>query len=116
MCYTWDHSYGLDADPFNPGVGFTEQERENLWQNMAQLLDNDVKPCYSPKTLWRFNDRVYTSIYKGYYDNYRGHQFFIDHFSHEDEDNQHVWLICDDDPDIKVAGYVDLRDLVQIKE
>jgi hypothetical protein len=108
MCYTTDHSYGAPDT--------TDDERQFLWDRMAQLLDNDIKVCYSPKTLWRFNDRVYTSVYQGYYDKYRGHQFFIDHYSHEDEENQHVWLICDDDPVIKVSGYVELCNLIQIKE
>ena len=42
MCYTWDHSYGLDKDWM--GQGFTTEEREFLWRQMAQIYDNDISP------------------------------------------------------------------------
>jgi hypothetical protein len=28
----------------------------------------------------------------------------------------HVWLICDDDPEVKVQGYVHIVDLVEVKQ
>jgi len=50
MCYTFRHDYGLikEADPGGytfPGIaGMTLIEREHLWQQMAQLFDNDIAP------------------------------------------------------------------------
>ena len=50
MCYTWRHDYGLlkEADPGGykfPGVaGMTREEQQSLWQQMAQLFDNDIAP------------------------------------------------------------------------
>jgi hypothetical protein len=47
MCYTWDHSYGLEKDGW--GQGFTTEEREFLWRQMAQLYDNDISPTHTLK-------------------------------------------------------------------
>ncbi len=50
MCYTWRHDYGLVkyADPggytFPLESGMTEQERFALWNQMAQIFDNDIAP------------------------------------------------------------------------
>jgi hypothetical protein len=50
MCYTWRHDYGLtkEADPIGypfPGVsGMTREEQQFLWQQMAQIFDNDIAP------------------------------------------------------------------------
>lgn len=49
MCYTWDHSFGLTRDPNSEDVidtmcGYTEQERQALWRQMAQIFDNDIAP------------------------------------------------------------------------
>jgi hypothetical protein len=48
MCYTWDHAFGLDKDPVIDGIpftgGYTDQEREALWNRMAQLYDHHVAP------------------------------------------------------------------------
>jgi len=50
MCYTWRHDYGLTkhADPggwaFPETAGMTQQEREFLWSQMAQIFDNDIAP------------------------------------------------------------------------
>jgi hypothetical protein len=46
MCYTWRHDYGLDkpADTFSFAAGTTRHERELLWQQMAQIFDNDIAP------------------------------------------------------------------------
>ena len=50
MCYTWRHDYGLtkEADPIGypfPGVaGMTKQEQQSLWNQMAQIFDNDIAP------------------------------------------------------------------------
>ena len=49
MCYTWRHDYGLDkqigtgfADTISAGM--TEDERQALWRQMAQIFDNDIAP------------------------------------------------------------------------
>lgn len=52
MCYTWRHDFGLLKDntdcPFDFGQivssGMTKQEQETLWNNMAQVFDNDIAP------------------------------------------------------------------------
>ena len=50
MCYTYRHDYGLTkhADPggwaFPEVAGMTQQEREFLWSQMAQIFDNDIAP------------------------------------------------------------------------
>ena len=50
MCYTWRHDYGLTkhTDPggwaFPEVAGMTQQEREFLWSQMAQIFDNDIEP------------------------------------------------------------------------
>ena len=45
MCLTYRHDYGLDKDP--DGVidsGMTSRERQALWNQMAQIFDNDISP------------------------------------------------------------------------
>ena len=51
MCYTYRHDYGLlkEADPGGysfPGItaGMTRDEQQSLWQQMAQIFDNDIAP------------------------------------------------------------------------
>ena len=49
MCYTWRHDYGLDKDIGNGFIseissGMTEEERNSLWNQMAQIFDNDIAP------------------------------------------------------------------------
>lgn len=56
MCYTWRHDYGLVKDPdykSRPDTtdfintissGMYQQEREQLWKQMAQIFDNDIAP------------------------------------------------------------------------
>lgn len=47
MCYTMRHDFGLDRDDKLPVLlssGLTEKERSSLWNNMAQLFDNDIAP------------------------------------------------------------------------
>ena len=49
MCYTFRHDFGLDK---SIGTGFaniissgmTDEEREALWRQMAQIFDNDIAP------------------------------------------------------------------------
>jgi hypothetical protein len=46
MCRTWRHDYSLDknqeAYPFSAGM--SEMERKTLWEQMAQIFDNDITP------------------------------------------------------------------------
>jgi len=49
MCYTWRHDYGLDKQEHDgPGglisCGLTQDERDLLWRQMAQLFDNNIAP------------------------------------------------------------------------
>ena len=55
MCYTARHDYGIVKDPdyalhwtnfFHDGVsaGMYQQERKQLWEQMAQLFDNNIAP------------------------------------------------------------------------
>lgn len=64
---------------------------------------------------YKFKDFVYEKPYAPYYDDYRGHEFTIDHYSDEDESQQHVWLTCVSDSSILVSGYVELHQLEPIQ-
>lgn len=49
MCYTFRHDYGLEKDIGNGFIsaiscGMTREERESLWNQMAQIFDNDIAP------------------------------------------------------------------------
>jgi hypothetical protein len=47
MCYTTRHDYGLEKSEksiFDLSSGLTDQEREALWRQMAQIFDNDIAP------------------------------------------------------------------------
>jgi hypothetical protein len=46
MCYTMRHDYGLNKEQnaYSFSAGMTDEERNNLWQQMAQLFDNDIEP------------------------------------------------------------------------
>ncbi len=50
MCFTWRHDYGLTKNP-DPGgytfpleSGMTPSEQKCLWNQMAQIFDNDIAP------------------------------------------------------------------------
>jgi len=49
MCYTYRHDYGLDRKDTDPSwvAGMTQTERQNLWNTMAQIFDNDIEPRVS---------------------------------------------------------------------
>lgn len=55
MCYTWDHAFGMDKDPEINGLqltgGYTPEERQALWNRMAQIYDNDIAPFHTLKLL-----------------------------------------------------------------
>ena len=49
MCRTYRHDYGLERSSGNNGpfpfpCGMTDQEREYLFRQMAQIFDNDIAP------------------------------------------------------------------------
>ena len=47
MCYTMRHDYGLGKpkdSPFDLPSGLTDRERLALWNQMAQIFDNDIAP------------------------------------------------------------------------
>ena len=50
MCMTYRHDYGLikESDPggydFPISAGMTELQRKALWNQMAQIFDNDILP------------------------------------------------------------------------
>ena len=46
MCYTFRHDFGLTKNP-DQGLleaGMTPQEQKVLWDQMAQIFDNDIAP------------------------------------------------------------------------
>jgi hypothetical protein len=47
MCYTMRHDYGLDRYVDSAAVlasGLSDRERQALWNQMAQIFDNDIAP------------------------------------------------------------------------
>lgn len=49
MCYTWRHDYGLERREHDgPGglvtSGLTNEERNRLWLQMAQVFDRNIAP------------------------------------------------------------------------
>jgi hypothetical protein len=51
MCYTFRHDYGLRKQEHTLGdflnnisSGMTEREAKILWNQMAQIFDNDIAP------------------------------------------------------------------------
>jgi hypothetical protein len=52
MCYTWRHDYGLNKDQQSGPLtsGMTDHERHALWNQMAQIFDNDIAPYMQSKT------------------------------------------------------------------
>ena len=46
MCYTYRQDYGLDKLPTDPPwtAGMTKEDREGLYNTMAQIYDNNIKP------------------------------------------------------------------------
>lgn len=49
MCYTYRHDFGLDkpeGKDFASSIssGMTRSERDELWNQMAQIFDNDIAP------------------------------------------------------------------------
>jgi hypothetical protein len=49
MCYTFRHDYGLRKGGSEPhgGMfehGITDEEAKEIWNQMAQIFDNDIVP------------------------------------------------------------------------
>lgn len=46
MCLTWDHAFLAPEQVIltNVKFGLTPEEKQNLWNRMAQLFDNDIAP------------------------------------------------------------------------
>ena len=46
MCYTYRHDYGLDKQPDDETFvsGMTGSQRKALWNQMAQIFDNNIWP------------------------------------------------------------------------
>ena len=49
MCRTYRHDYGLERStgefgPYPFSCGMTDQERQALHRQMAQIFDNDIAP------------------------------------------------------------------------
>jgi hypothetical protein len=51
MCYTYRNDYGLDKDPKGPSwlAGLTPDERKGLYNIMANIYDNNIKPIMDLK-------------------------------------------------------------------
>jgi len=62
MCYTWDHSWGAPFQPWteafgctpdqlpegtdpDSGLGYSPKQKKALWDQMAQIFDNDIAPA-----------------------------------------------------------------------
>jgi hypothetical protein len=52
MCYTYRHDYGLDKRGLF-GCGMTDDERKALYNQMAQIFDNDISPVMELKKKYR---------------------------------------------------------------
>ena len=46
MCYTYRQDYGLNKDPNDPSwlAGMTTDERQGLYNTMAQIYENNIEP------------------------------------------------------------------------
>jgi hypothetical protein len=54
MCYTYRHDYGIVKDPeykhhvseltYSMSSGMYQWERDQLWEQMSQIFDNDIAP------------------------------------------------------------------------
>lgn len=44
MCLTYNHAYNAPLDPEWPELSLTNDERKYIWNQMAQLFDNDIFP------------------------------------------------------------------------
>lgn len=82
MCYTWRHDFGLNksqqAYPFQAGM--TDQERKDLWSQIAQIYDNDIAPLLSEYRLLLDGDRIVLPNSREHAENMlRVAAFYLDH-------------------------------------
>ncbi len=63
MCYTWRHDYGLIKQTGDTtdviSSGMYPEEREALWNAMAQIFDKDIAPYMEFKKVPQENDGVH---------------------------------------------------------
>lgn len=66
MCYTWRHDYGLDKQDNDILItsGMTKTERVFLWNQMAQLFDNDIAPYMEFREWDHYSDLPAAKDYK----------------------------------------------------
>ena len=61
------HDYGLgkpENSPFPFASGLTDQERQALWSQMAQIFDNDIAPYMEFREWDHYSDLPSTKDYK----------------------------------------------------
>jgi hypothetical protein len=69
MCYTMRHDFGLDK-PEGEGfantlsAGMTKAERAFLWNQMAQIFDNDIAPYMEFREWDSYSDLPAVKDYK----------------------------------------------------
>lgn len=51
MCYTYRHDYGITKETFSLSSGMYQEEREALWNTMAEIFDNDIAPYMEMKDI-----------------------------------------------------------------
>jgi hypothetical protein len=59
MCFTYRHDYGLAKSPGVSGMissGMTEEQRKSLYNQMAQIFDNDIAPYVDLKCFSKTNE------------------------------------------------------------
>lgn len=61
MCLTWRHDFHLDKGRF---CGMTDEERQSLRRQMAQLFDNDIAPFMEFRKEPRRTEVVHDGIIK----------------------------------------------------
>jgi len=67
MCYTMRHDYGLGRpkdSPFPFESGLTDRERLALWNQMAQIFDNDIAPYMEFREWDSYSDLPAVKDYK----------------------------------------------------
>ena len=70
MCYTYRHDYGLDKSkstgdfPDMISAGMTDDERTFLWNQMAQIFDNNISPYMEFREWDSYSDLPAVKDYK----------------------------------------------------
>lgn len=87
----------------NLKTAFTLMNNEKNLKKRAPA-DSDIKT-------YTFKKFVYEAPYFPHYEEYRDHEFIIDHPHPDPEASDHVWLICVTNRNVRVKGYVELDQL-----